>query len=108
MMNSVAARSCFFTRALENKLAVTGRGVSPRQEFATTNMWAQKETASKTPFLLGKMMELGFEQDEVTLGFLISERELRRATKTVAQHSERVDVVSNHKVSIFMLREMTT
>lgn len=30
-----------------DKLAVTGTSVSPRQEFATTNMSAQKETASK-------------------------------------------------------------
>lgn len=64
-----------------HKLAVTGTSISPRQEFATTHMAAQKDTASKTLFLFGKMLELGFEHDEVMLGFLVSERELREQQK---------------------------
>ncbi|KAG2269477.1 hypothetical protein Bca4012_071768 [Brassica carinata] len=78
-MSSAVDPSC--GNSIEHKLAVTGTSVSPRQEFATTHMSAQKDTASKTLFLFGKMLELGFEHDEVMLGFLVSERELRELHK---------------------------
>ncbi|KAG2304777.1 hypothetical protein Bca52824_033428 [Brassica carinata] len=57
-------------KGLASSLELWGQACRNRHKrLSPTNMSAH---ASKTLFLLGKILELGFEQDEATLGFLVS------------------------------------